>query len=211
MALTGCPLFSIFVFEVINKSYRGVTAYQGRPAGEEEDRTVTSYVTLLELSLPAALHWQSELAMLLQSLYAQADQFIDHAKFGSETWRDIYNEERRTTNSQVFDYIAARDRDTGREGRSTKREGRSTKREGRSSLAGKKGVMYVSLDGGAGAESCPSLADSAAVSLSQMAFLSMTVSIFSVVANIANNLNNNNNNQNDNNLNYVSFLVPRDH
>ena len=174
-------------------------------------------MTLLELSLPAALHWQSELAMLLQSLYAQADQFIDHAKFGSETWRDIYNEERRTTNSQVFDYIAARDRDTGREGRSTwregrstKREGRSTRREGRSSLAGKKGVMYVSLDGGAGAESCPSLADSAAVSLSQMAFLSMTVSIFSVVANIANNLNNNNNNQNDNNLNYVSFLVPRD-
>ena len=148
--------------------------------------------------------------MLLQSLYAQADQFIDHAKFGSETWRDIYNEERRTTNSQVFDYIAARDRDTGREGRSTWREGQSTRREGRSSLAGKKGVMYVSLDGGAGAESCPSLADSAAVSLSQMAFLSMTVSIFSVVANIANNLNNNNNNQNDNNLNYVSFLVPRD-
>ena len=63
--------------------------------------------------------------------------------------------------------------------------------------------MYVSLDGGGGGESCPSLADSAAVSLSQMAFLAMTVSIFSVVANIANNLNNNNNNQNDNNLNYV--------
>merc|ERR1719410_3214620 len=62
--------------------------------------------------------------------------------------------------------------------------------------------MYVSLDGG-GAESCPTLADSAAVSLSQMAFLSMAVSIFSTVANIANNLNNNNNNQNDNNLNYV--------
>merc|ERR1719410_2974868 len=37
-----------------------------------------------------------------------------------------------------------------------------------------------------------------------MAFLAMTVSIFSVVANIADNLNNNNNNnQNDNNLNYV--------
>ena len=47
------------------------------------------------------------------------------------------------------------------------------------SLAGRKGVMYVSLDGG-GAESCPTLADSAAVSLSQMAFLSMSVSIFSV-------------------------------
>ena len=47
------------------------------------------------------------------------------------------------------------------------------------SLAGRRGVMYVSLDGG-GAESCPTLADSAAVSLSQMAFLSMSVSIFSV-------------------------------
>ena len=40
--------------------------------------------------------------------------------------------------------------------------------------------MYVSLDAGGGGESCPSLADSAAVSLSQMAFLSMSVSIFSV-------------------------------
>ena len=97
----------------------------------------------------------------------------------------------------------------------------SSRRVKRNSLAGKKGVMYVSLDGGGGGESCPSLADSAAVSLSQMAFLSMSVSIFSVgmkwykiqceeydvdifsVANIANNLNNNNNNQNDNNLNYV--------
>merc|ERR1712107_468282 len=74
----------------------------------------------------------------------------------------------------------------------------------RNSLAGKKGVMYVNLEGGGGGESCPSLADSAAVSLSQMAFLSMSVSIFSVVANIANNLNNNNNNQNDNNLNYIN-------
>jgi hypothetical protein len=43
-------------------------------------------------------------------------------------------------------------------------------------------VMYLNLDGGAGGESCPSIADSSAVSLSQMAFLSMTVSIFSVVA-----------------------------
>ena len=125
--------------------------------------------------------------MSLQSFYAAADQFIDHSKFGSQSWRDIYEEERRTTSSAVFDFIAQRDRG----------------RQGRSGLKGKKGVMYVSLDGGSGGESCPSLADSAAVSLSQMAFLAMTVSIFSVVANIANNLNNNNNNQNDNNLNYV--------
>ena len=125
--------------------------------------------------------------MDLESFYASADQFLDHSKFGSQSWRDIYHEERRTTSSGVFDYIAQRD----------------TQREARSGLKGKKGVMYVSLDGGGGGESCPSLADSAAVSLSQMAFLAMTVSIFSVVANIANNLNNNNNNQNDNNLNYV--------
>merc|ERR1719410_549567 len=66
--------------------------------------------------------------------------------------------------------------------------------------------MYVSLDGG-GAESCPTLADSAAVSLSQMAFLSMSVSIFSVVANIANNLNNNNN-MNQNIVNQLNIDLP---
>ncbi len=43
-------------------------------------------------------------------------------------------------------------------------------------------VMYMNLDGGNGGEACPSIADSSAVSLSQMAFLSMTVSVFSVVA-----------------------------
>ena len=50
---------------------------------------------------------------------------------------------------------------------------------------------------------CPTSADSSAVSLAQMAFLSMTVSIFTVVASIANNINNNNNNNNNNNLNFV--------
>ena len=43
-------------------------------------------------------------------------------------------------------------------------------------------VMYMNLEGGGGGEACPSIADSSAVSLSQMAFLSMTVSVFSVVA-----------------------------
>ena len=43
-------------------------------------------------------------------------------------------------------------------------------------------VVYLNLEGGNGGEACPSIADSSAVSLSQMAFLSMTVSIFSVVA-----------------------------
>ena len=36
-----------------------------------------------------------------------------------------------------------------------------------------------------------------------MAFLAMTVSIFTVVATVANNINNNNNNINENNLNFV--------
>jgi len=118
--------------------------------------------------------------MAFKALYARADQFIDLSKFGASSWNDLYSEERRTTNAQIFDSIVARDRE----------------REGRSSGKGKKGVMYVSLDGGSSlVQSCPSLADSAAVSLSQMAFLSMTISIFSVVVNIANNLNNNNNNQ----------------
>ncbi len=64
--------------------------------------------------------------------------------------------------------------------------------------------MYVNVGGGSsGDNSCPSVADSSAVSLAQMAFLSMTVSIFTVVATVANNLNNNNNNNNENNLNFV--------
>lgn len=119
--------------------------------------------------------------MAFKALYARADQFIDLSKFGASSWHDLFSEERRTTNGQIFDSILAWDRER--------------QRKGRSSGKGKKGVMYVSLGEGSRAESCPSLADSAAVSLSQMAFLSMTVSIFSVVVNIANNLNNNNNNQ----------------
>ena len=39
--------------------------------------------------------------------------------------------------------------------------------------------------------------------LAQMAFLAMTVSIFTVVATVANNINSNNNNVNENNLNFV--------
>ena len=64
-------------------------------------------------------------------------------------------------------------------------------------------VMYVNVGGSPSDNACPSVADSSAVSLSQMAFLAMTVSIFTVVATVANNLNNNNNNINDNNLNFV--------
>ena len=39
-------------------------------------------------------------------------------------------------------------------------------------------LIILPLDGGGGGESCPSHADSSAVSLSQMAFLAMSVSIF---------------------------------
>jgi hypothetical protein len=45
----------------------------------------------------------------------------------------------------------------------------------------KKIIFLINLyfvDGGGGGESCPSIADSSAVSLSQMAFLAMSVSIF---------------------------------
>ena len=41
------------------------------------------------------------------------------------------------------------------------------------------------------------------LALAQMAFLAMTVSIFTVVATVANNINSNNNNVNENNLNFV--------
>ena len=70
-------------------------------------------------------------------------------------------------------------------------------KRGAATVKGKQGVMYINLDGGggeervetfeasgllallpSGGEQCPSTADSSAVSLSQMAFLSMAVSIF---------------------------------
>ena len=122
-------------------------------------------------------------------MYQRMERFINLDKLGAKSWKDLYEQARMKTDEEILEGIA----------QSTKKYSRRR----RSNLAGKKGVMYVNLEGGGGGESCPSLADSAAVSLSQMAFLSMTVSIFSTVANIANNLNNNNNNQNDNNLNYV--------
>lgn len=64
-------------------------------------------------------------------------------------------------------------------------------------------VMYVNVGGNPSDNACPSIADSSAVSLAQMAFLAMTVSVFTVVATVANNINNNNNNVNENNLNFV--------
>lgn len=106
---------------------------------------------------------------LLTSLYRNAHPFINYSKFEVGSWEDLYFEERRTTKADILQHITSR-----------RTKNKRSSRVKRNSLAGKKGVMYVSLDGGGGGESCPSLADSAAVSLSQMAFLSMSVSIFSV-------------------------------
>ena len=61
--------------------------------------------------------------------------------------------------------------------------------------------MYMPLSN-AGSIRCPTAADAAAVSITQMTFFATAMNIFSVVANISNNLNNNNNNNNK-----VSFNV----
>ncbi|KAF0298880.1 hypothetical protein FJT64_003790 [Amphibalanus amphitrite] len=65
-------------------------------------------------------------------------------------------------------------------------------------------VMYLPVGGGGGGKRCPTAADAAASSISQMAFLSLILAIFNVVANISNNINNNNNNNNNNNDNNLS-------
>ena len=104
---------------------------------------------------------------ILTALYRNANPFINHSKFEVRSWEDLYLEERKTTKADILKHIESRRLST-------------SSRVKRNSLANKKGVMYVSLEGGGGGESCPSLADSAAVSLSQMAFLSMSMSIFSV-------------------------------
>ena len=67
-----------------------------------------------------------------------------------------------------------------------------------------KGHIYMNIGGGNQRQpSCPTLLDSSVASLSQMAFLAMTVSIFTAVASVVNNINNNNNNNNNNNLNVI--------
>ncbi|XP_071538845.1 uncharacterized protein [Panulirus ornatus] len=59
------------------------------------------------------------------------------------------------------------------------------------------GVMYLPV-GGSTQVQCPTAADAAGVSISQMAFLSVCLTIFSIIVNINNNINNNNNNNNIN-------------
>ena len=118
---------------------------------------------------------------LVLTMYKTMGQFMNLGKLGVRDVTELYNREKYHNHNIDYPPII---------------------REKRSKLSGGPGVMYVSLDN-SGGESCPTTADSSAVSLSQMAFLSMAVSIFSTVANIANNINNNNNNQNDNNINFV--------
>ncbi|KAK7085378.1 hypothetical protein SK128_006079 [Halocaridina rubra] len=65
-----------------------------------------------------------------------------------------------------------------------------------------RGMMYLPI-GGTKKVSCPTAADAAGVSITQMAFLSICLTVFSIIVNISNNINNNNNNNNlnsDNNL-----------
>lgn len=62
--------------------------------------------------------------------------------------------------------------------------------------------MYLPI-GGTTKVQCPTAADAAGVSIAQMAFLSICLTVFNVIVNINNNINNNNNNNNinsDNNL-----------
>ncbi len=97
-------------------------------------------------------------------------------------------------------------------------------RQGRTMSAEEGAVMYLPL-GPSASIRCPTAADSAAVSLTQMTFLATAMNIFSVVANISNNINNNNNNNNQvsynaqsnnnvvtntnvNNGNQVNVMVP---
>lgn len=129
-------------------------------------------------------------------LFKQMENFLNPTKLGANTWDEVSLGQRGEDEGLV--------ERVRREEREKLRRIKMRSKRDATKIKGKQGVMYINLDGGGGGEQCPSTADSSAVSLSQMAFLSMAVSIFSTVANIANNLNNNNNNQNDNNLNFVN-------
>ncbi|XP_064097819.1 probable serine/threonine-protein kinase DDB_G0283337 [Macrobrachium nipponense] len=69
-----------------------------------------------------------------------------------------------------------------------------------------KAIMYLPVGStGTGQDNnCPDSVDSAAVSISQLVFLSLCLGIFTAVANVANNINNNNNNNNNNNDNNIN-------
>ncbi|KAK8397325.1 hypothetical protein O3P69_004788 [Scylla paramamosain] len=65
-------------------------------------------------------------------------------------------------------------------------------------------VMYVPVGGGEGGVRCPDAVDAAAVSVSQLVFLSLSLGVFTAITNIATNINNNNNNNNDNSDNNIN-------
>ncbi|XP_071538866.1 uncharacterized protein [Panulirus ornatus] len=65
-------------------------------------------------------------------------------------------------------------------------------------------VMYLPVGAGGSSSDCPDSVDAAAVSISQLVFLSLSLGVFTAVANIANNINNNNNNNNNNNDNNIN-------
>ena len=84
------------------------------------------------------------------------NHLIDLTRFNATSFQEILDHEHNVSDSDIMKYIMKREMMIQR------------RRVKRNSLAGKKGVMYVNLEGGGGGESCPSLADSAAVSLSQV-------------------------------------------
>ncbi|XP_066945375.1 AP2/ERF domain-containing protein PFD0985w-like [Macrobrachium rosenbergii] len=68
-----------------------------------------------------------------------------------------------------------------------------------------KAIMYLPVGStGPGPGNCPDSVDAAAVSISQLVFLSLCLGVFTAVANVANNINNNNNNNNNNNDNNIN-------
>ncbi|XP_076056224.1 uncharacterized protein LOC143034161 [Oratosquilla oratoria] len=67
----------------------------------------------------------------------------------------------------------------------------------------KEGLMYLPI-GGTTKVQCPTAADAAGISITQMAFLSMCLTVFNIIANVNNNINNNNNNNNLNSDNNVA-------
>ncbi|CAL4067599.1 unnamed protein product, partial [Meganyctiphanes norvegica] len=75
------------------------------------------------------------------------------------------------------------------------------KRKPRSS--DKSGLMYIPL-GGTKKVQCPTAADAAGISITQMAFLSICLTVFNIIVNISNNINNNNNNNNINSNNNLA-------
>ena len=70
----------------------------------------------------------------LTELYKNSESFINYSRFNSSSWEDLWEHERKTTYSDILEYIKMRE---------VKLSNKKLERVKRNSLSGKKGKRVV--------------------------------------------------------------------